>query len=169
MWMNEHLISELPIKSFGSIHFTYLSNKGNLSHILPVSQNENQSGDSPAIIRCLHIRYTEITWQTILPSKHISQKEKKKIESHSKVFPQPIPKSNLYQHEQGMQTCFLLHGVSHAFPQWRTILKASDLLQKLWWQLIPKPLEWPRWLGLGSKDGRQGWITMCLSPSPSTC
>ena len=59
--VNKHLIPELPIKSSGSIHFTYISNKGNLSHVLPVPQNENQSGDSPAIIRCLHIKYTEIT------------------------------------------------------------------------------------------------------------
>lgn len=59
--VNKHFISELPIKSFGSINFTYISNKGNPSRVLPVSQNENQSGDSPAIIRCLHIKYTEIT------------------------------------------------------------------------------------------------------------
>ena len=59
--VNKHLISELPIKSSGSINFTYISNKGNLTHLLPVSQNENQSDDSPAIIRCLHIKYTEIT------------------------------------------------------------------------------------------------------------
>ncbi len=58
---NTHLISELSIKSFGSINFAHSSNKGNLSHVLPVSQNENQGGDSPAIIRCLYTKYTEIT------------------------------------------------------------------------------------------------------------
>lgn len=77
MWTNKRLISEPSIKSSGCINFTYISNKGNLSHVLPVSQNGNQSGDSPAIIRCFHIKYTETTWQTTLPLKHSRQKKKK--------------------------------------------------------------------------------------------
>lgn len=38
--VNKYLISELPIKSFGTINFTYSSNGGNLSHVPPVSENE---------------------------------------------------------------------------------------------------------------------------------
>lgn len=61
MCIKKRLVSELPVKSFGSVSFMYISNKGNHSHVLPESRNENQSDDSPAIIRCLHIKYTEIT------------------------------------------------------------------------------------------------------------